>query len=82
MRGKKECLILTFPTTEAAMQWEKYCIAHGVSGRIITVPREITAGCGLAWKTEPEEEGGLMKNSIWRTNPEYAELLRQKVNKN
>ena len=31
---------------------------------------------------KPEEEGGLMKNSIWRTNPEYAELLRQKVNKN
>ena len=31
---------------------------------------------------KPEEEGGLMKKSIWRTNPEYAELLRQKVNKN
>ena len=26
---------------------------------------------------KPEEEGGLMKNSIWRTNPEYAELLRK-----
>lgn len=24
-----------------------------------------------------EEEGGLMKKSIWRTNPEYAELLRK-----
>lgn len=24
---------------------------------------------------KPEEEGGLMKNSIWRINPEYAELL-------
>ena len=26
---------------------------------------------------KPEEEGGLMKNSIWRTNPEYAELLKK-----
>ena len=26
---------------------------------------------------KPEEEGGLMKKSIWRTNPEYAELLRK-----
>ena len=49
MRVKKECLILTFPTTVAAMQCEKYCIAHGISGRIIPVPREISAGCGLAW---------------------------------
>ena len=61
MRVKKECLILTFPTTVAAMQWEKYCIVHGIPGRIIPVPREITAGCGLAWKTEPEEEGKLWK---------------------
>lgn len=56
MRKKKESLIVTFPTTAAAMQWEKYCIAQAVPGRLIPVPREITAGCGLAWKTEPQEE--------------------------
>ena len=26
---------------------------------------------------KPEEEGGLMKDSVWRINPEYAELLRK-----
>lgn len=61
MRVKKESLILTFPTTAAAMQWEKYCIAHAVPGRLIPVPREITAGCGLSWKTEPGEEENLRK---------------------
>ena len=29
---------------------------RGVPGRLIPVPREITAGCGLAWKAEAEQE--------------------------
>ena len=29
---------------------------NGLPGRIIPVPREITAGCGLSWKAKPEEQ--------------------------
>ena len=35
---------------------EKYCLERGVPGRLIPVPREITAGCGLAWKAEVDQE--------------------------
>ena len=56
MREKKPSLIVTFHTTTAAMGAEKLCMAQGVPGRLIPVPREITAGCGLAWKAAPEEE--------------------------
>ena len=38
-----------------AMQMEQYARAHGLPGRMIPVPREITAGCGLSWKAAPEE---------------------------
>ncbi len=56
MRAKKPELSITFPTTAAAMEIESFCVARQLPGRIIPVPREITAGCGLAWKAPPEAE--------------------------
>lgn len=59
MREKKPALVVTFHTTTAAMEAERCCQEGGLPGRIIPVPREITAGCGLAWKAPPEAEGEL-----------------------
>ena len=56
MRQKKPTLIITFATTTQAMAMEKFCTENGLPGRIIPVPREITAGCGLSWKAKPEEQ--------------------------
>lgn len=54
MRKKQMRLIVTFHTTTSAMSMEKYCLAHNVPGRLIPVPREISAGCGLCWSAPPE----------------------------
>ena len=59
MRENKDALIVTFAETTQAMAVEKYCHANGLPGRIIPVPRAITAGCGLAWKAAPEGETAL-----------------------
>ena len=56
MLQKKLCLVVTFDATAAAMAAEKYCLERGVPGRLIPVPREITAGCGRAWKAEVAQE--------------------------
>ena len=56
MRQKKPFLIITFSATADAMALEKYCLEHDLPGRLIPIPREIHAGCGLAWKTQPEEQ--------------------------
>ena len=56
MLQKKLCLVVTFDATAAAMAAEKYCLEKGVPGRLIPAPREITAGCGLAWKAEVGQE--------------------------
>ena len=61
MREKKDTLVVTFHTTTQAMAAEKYCLANGLPGRIIPVPREITAGCGLSWKAAPEDQEALTK---------------------
>ena len=55
MRTKREYVVLTFRTTTAAMAMESYCQQAQIPGRMIPVPREITAGCGLAWRMTPED---------------------------
>ena len=59
MRVKKPTLIITFPTTTAALQWERRCQERHIPGRIIPVPVTITADCGLAWAMPPAERGRL-----------------------
>lgn len=55
MRKKRDYVILTFCTTTDAMAMEEQCAACGIAGRLIPIPREITAGCGLAWRIAPEQ---------------------------
>ena len=55
MREKKLRLIVTFHTTTSAMAFETYCRANGLPGRLIPVPTQITAGCGMAWMAAPED---------------------------
>ena len=54
MRMKKKTWILTFESTTQAMEEEKYAMEQNLPGRLIPIPREITAGCGLSWKAVPE----------------------------
>lgn len=56
MRKKILKLVVTFHTTTAAMQMEAVCKERNVQGRLIPVPREITAGCGLAWCANIEDK--------------------------
>ena len=57
MREKTMKLIVTFHTTTGAMAMESLCKERGVPGRLIPVPRAITAGCGLSWCAPLESRG-------------------------
>ena len=59
MREKKLRLIITFHTTTDAMAFEKHCMAEGLPGRLIPVPTQITAGCGMAWMADPADRPAL-----------------------
>lgn len=56
MTGKDKYLVVSFYTTSAAMETEKRCRQQEISGKLIPVPRHITADCGLAWRSQPEEK--------------------------
>lgn len=61
MREKKLWLIITFHTTTAAMAMESLCAEKGLPGRLIPVPREITAGCGMSWRAPVENKAELIE---------------------
>ena len=46
MRTKKTYIVLSFRTTVEAMAWEKHCATAQIPGRLIPLPREISAGIG------------------------------------
>ena len=54
MREKKSYQVLTFHTTDAAMEMESFCKQNGIAGRLVPVPRRLSAGCGIAWRMEAE----------------------------
>lgn len=54
MRKKQERFVVTFATTTGAMAMERACRAANLPGRLIPVPRSITAGCGMCWSAPPD----------------------------
>lgn len=59
MRERSEKCVVTFRTTAGAMAMEAACRAGGLQGRLIPVPRSVTAGCGLCWAAPPASREAL-----------------------
>jgi hypothetical protein len=53
---KKNRLIIAFHSTHDAIAFEAACERSGAGGRLIPLPKEISAGCGLAWSASLEEK--------------------------
>lgn len=56
MLRRTEKLLITFYTTTDAMAMESLCKEKGLPGRIIPVPGEISADCGLGWSAGIDDE--------------------------
>lgn len=56
MREKKPCFIVTYFTTAEAIATEKLCKEKGIEGKLISAPRDLSADCGIAWCTTPENK--------------------------
>ena len=60
MRRRERRLVVAFFTTHDAMAFEEHCLSLGAEGRLIPLPREISAGCGLAWSAPAGDREGLL----------------------
>ena len=45
--------VVTFKSTFDAIEAERLCKEHEVPGRIIPLPTQVSADCGLAWRMPP-----------------------------
>ena len=53
-RVKKMKVVFTFPS-----KMEQCCKRDGLDGRLIPVPKQISAGCGMAWAAVPDSKAAL-----------------------
>lgn len=73
IREKRNYTIMVFRTTSEAMAMERFCREENIPGRLIPVPREVSASCGLCWRMTDEEYQSCqktledLKNSYDRT---------------
>lgn len=56
LRKRSQKVVITFETTTQAMKMEGCAKKEHVAGRLIPIPTEISAGCGMAWCAEAEHK--------------------------
>lgn len=78
MRKKEERVLVTFYTTAEAMAVEKACREAGLEGRLIPVPREVSAGCGFVWSAPPGLRA-VLEALLREREIEYEEILVRMV---
>lgn len=61
MRSKELQCVVTFHTTTEAIAFEEVAKQSELGGRIIPLPRAISAGCGLAWREDSGRRDSLKK---------------------
>ena len=81
MRPKELRIVVTFETTTAAMAFENEAEKRKVLGRLIPVPREITAGCGLSFSAPieaKEQIRELTEQLTYRSNIRTGNIKRSR----
>ena len=66
--------IVTFYNTAGAMAFKETCEERGIEGRLIPIPREIKAGCGMVWSAPLTARKGLM-SLLDDPETEYCERI-------
>ena len=74
MRAKEACYVIAFHTTAEAIAFEKKAGEAGFPGRLIPLPRAISAGCGVAWKLTKKEAPEQMQELLDSFEIEYEEV--------
>lgn len=78
MRKTEKKFIVTFHTTADAMAMEKGCKSLEVQGRLIPVPRQMSAGCGIAWAS-PTEESKRIPDVLRELNIEAEDMAECEI---
>lgn len=78
MRKRELKIVVTFHTTADAMAMEKACKQKQAEGKLIPVPRELSAGCGISWSAPLTERDNIEK-ILRESNIEFEEIAECEV---
>ena len=73
MIQKLDRYLLTFYSASGAIAVEKFCKENEIPGRLLPVPREISASCGLCWAVPAEQ-----KEKLRQVEEEFGEDIEGK----
>lgn len=59
--SQKQYVYATFNNTLDAMAAEKLFKEQAIPGRLVIIPRELSAGCGMAWRSQPDQKQRLVQ---------------------
>lgn len=67
------CVVVSFDATTAALRMEEAARRCGLEGRLIPIPRQLSAGCGMAWR-EPLGNERQLRDLLAGEAVEYEEI--------
>lgn len=50
MGAKVNTAVASFHTTTDALAFKEAAVQEGLNGRLAPIPRQLSAGCGIAWR--------------------------------
>jgi len=62
-KGSELASVVAFPSTADAFAFAHAAEGTGLTGRLIPVPRQLSSGCGIAWR-EPAEHRALIDDLL------------------
>lgn len=69
----KRRLYVTFYTFAEAIATERVCNNEGIKGKLVSIPRKLSAGCGVAWECDPEVKDAVV-SLLEKENIEWEEV--------
>ena len=66
--------VAAFHTTTDALACKQAAVGEGVRGRLAPIPRQLAAGCGMAW-LEPEAAAELLDSLAQRSGIELEQAV-------
>ncbi|MDO4503472.1 MAG: DUF3343 domain-containing protein [Coriobacteriia bacterium] len=74
MAAKEPQVVVTFPTTAEAMHMQSAAKGSGLQGRLAPIPRQLSAGCGFAWR-EPAANRAELEELLRTQAVEFEALV-------
>lgn len=71
-------ILIAFNSTTNAMAVESYCKSNNIEGRMIPLPRKISAGCGICWISPIILKDEILKILI-DNNFKYEEIYEMEI---